>query len=87
MTSGISAKKRAKTTMTISDISPETRQKHEELLARLAIGDSFFLENVLPKHCTYLRKLGYKLNLRLAFRFVERDEIYGKTGTRIKRVS
>lgn len=73
------------TTMT-SDISAADREKHEKLLAGLDVGKSFFLPDVLPKHCSYIRKLGYKLGLKLAIRYVERDEIYGVMGTRIKRV-
>lgn len=76
---------RKMTTMT-SDISAADREKHEKLLAGLDVGKSFFLPDVLPKHCSYIRKLGYKLGLKLAIRYVERDEIYGVMGTRIKRV-
>lgn len=70
----------------ISNITAAEREKHEKLLAGLPVGNSFFLPGVLPKHCDYIRKLGYKLNIRLAIRYVEMDEIYGKMGTRIKRV-
>lgn len=73
-------------TMTISDVPADVREKHEQLLAQLPVGSSFFLPDVLPKHCSYIRKLGYKLNIKLAIRYVEADEIYGKTGTRVKRV-
>lgn len=69
-----------------SKIAPEEREKHEKLLAGLPVGSSFFLQDTLPKHCMYIRKLGYKLGFKLAMRFVECDEIYGKMGTRVKRV-
>lgn len=69
-----------------SDITAADREKHEKLLAGLPVGSSFFLPGVLPKHCGYIRKLGYKLHIRLAIRFVVKDEIYGVMGTRIKRV-
>lgn len=71
----------------ISDISAADREKHEKLLAGLPVGSSFFLPGVLPKQCGYIRKLGYRLNIRLSIRYVETDEIYGTMGTRIKRVS
>jgi hypothetical protein len=70
-----------------SDITPADREKHKKLLAGLPVGSSFFLPGVLPKHCGYIRKLGYRLNIRLTIRYVDRDEIYGTMGTRIKRVS
>lgn len=69
-----------------SDISAADREKHEKLLAGLPVGSSFFLPGVLPKQCGYIRKLGYRLNVRLSIRYVESDEIYGTMGTRIKRV-
>lgn len=70
-----------------SDITAADREKHEKLLAGLPVGSSFFLPGVLPKQCGYIRKLGYRLNIRLSIRYVETDEIYGTMGTRIKRVS
>ncbi len=73
-------------TTTTSDISAEEREKHKQLLAKLPVGSSFFLKDTLPKHCAYIRKLGYQLGIRLSIRFIERDEIYGEMGTRIKRV-
>ena len=36
---------------------------------------------------TYLRRLGYSLQIRLAFRQVIEDEIYFKPGVRVKRVA
>lgn len=69
-----------------SKISAADREKHKKLLAGLPVGNSFFLPGVLPKHCDYIRKLGYQIKIRLAIRYVEKDEIYGTMGTRIKRV-
>ena len=69
-----------------SDITAADREKHAKLLAGLPVGSSFFLPGVLPKHCGYIRKLGYRLNIRLSIRYVVNDEIYGTMGTRIKRV-
>lgn len=71
---------------TTSEITAADREKHEKLLAGLPVGSSFFLPGVLPKQCGYIRKLGYRLNVRLSIRYVEADEIYGTMGTRIKRV-
>lgn len=70
----------------ISEKSAAEREKHEQLLAGLPVGSSFFLPGVLPKQCGYIRKLGYKLKIKLSIRYIEMDEIYGKMGTRIKRV-
>lgn len=62
------------------------KQKHEELLQKMEVGESFFLPGVLPQNCGYIRKLGYKLKLRLSIRFVEQDTIYGTHGTRVMRL-
>ncbi len=70
----------AKTTSGQSD-----RQRHEELMKSLQVGSSFFLENVLPQDCNYIRRLGYKLGYKLAIRLVTQDEIYGTEGTRVLR--
>lgn len=69
-----------------SEITAADREKHEKLLAGLPVGSSFFLPGVLPKQCGYIRKLGYRLKVKLSIRYVESDEIYGTMGTRIKRV-
>lgn len=69
-----------------SEISAEDRQRHEELLRQMKPGTSFFLQDVLPKHCGYLRRLAYKLGIRLSIRYVDQDEIYGHAGTRVMRL-
>jgi hypothetical protein len=61
------------------------REQHEKLLKALQPGQSFFLENVTPIDCIYIRRLGYKLGLKLAMRAVTQDEIFGTAGTRVMR--
>lgn len=62
------------------------REDHERLLANLPVGHSFFLEGVKPEDMGYLRRMGYKLKIRLSIRHVVQDEIYLKMGVRVKRL-
>ena len=63
------------------------RALHRKLLSALPVGHSFFVEGAQARQLAYLRRIGYSLSIRLAFRQVYEDEIYGKPGVRIKRVS
>lgn len=51
------------------------------------MGHSFFLENVRPDQLSYLRRLGYSLQIKLTIRQISEDEIYGKPGVRVKRIT
>lgn len=51
------------------------------------MGHSFFIEDAVASELSYLRRLGYSLQIRLAFRQVIEDEIYFKPGVRVKRVA
>lgn len=62
------------------------RELHQQQMSKMEVGHSFFLEGVLPSDCAYIRKLGYKLGFRLSIRYVAVDEIFGKHGTRVKRI-
>lgn len=61
------------------------KAKHEKLMSEMKVGESFFIEGVKPSDLKYVRRLGYKLNIRLSIRFVLEDQIYGKMGTRVMR--
>ncbi len=61
------------------------RERHAALLEQLKPGESFFVE-LKPEDLGYVRKLGYKLGIKLSIRFVVCDEIYGKMGSRIQRL-
>lgn len=61
------------------------REQHKELLKNLQIGQSFFLNDVDPIDCGYIRNMGYRLGIKLAMRSVTRDEIFGTAGTRVMR--
>lgn len=67
-------------------ISKVDREKHEKLLSGLKPGQSFFLPHVLPVKCGYIRRLGYKLGVKISIRYVEQDTIYGEPGSRVLRV-
>lgn len=60
------------------------REKQAANLLKLKPGDSFFVA-CLPDKLTHIRRLGYKLGIKLSFRFVAVDPIYGQTGTRVIR--
>lgn len=68
-------------------MTAETRKLHKKLLSALPVGHSFFIEDAVASQLTYLRRLGYSLHIRLAFRQVLEDEIYCKPGVRVKRLS
>ncbi len=61
------------------------RETHEKLLLGMKDGESFFIEGVTPQDLGYLRRMGYRLNIRLSIRFTLQDQIYGKMGTRVYR--
>lgn len=61
------------------------REQHEKLLAGMKDGESFFIPDVTPEKLGYVRQLGYKLKIRLSIRFILKDPIYGKMGTRVRR--
>lgn len=63
----------------------DNKAKHEKLMSEMKVGESFFIENVKPCDLGYVRRLGYKLKIRLSIRFVLEDQIYGKMGTRVMR--
>lgn len=62
-----------------------TKAQHSALLQALKPGESFFVE-AKPEELVYVRKLGYKLGVKLSIRFVLVDEIYGKMGSRVVRL-
>lgn len=61
------------------------RKKLASNLTRLKVGESFFVE-CLPKDLAHVRRLAYKLNIKLSMVRVDVDPIYGTLGTRISRV-
>lgn len=65
----------------------DPRALHKQLLSALPVGHSFFIEDAVASQLSYLRRLGYSLQIRLAFRQVIEDEIYCKPGVRVKRVA
>lgn len=65
----------------------DPRALHKQLLSALPVGHSFFIEDADDRQLSYLRRLGYSLQIRLAFRQVIEDEIYCKPGVRVKRVA
>jgi predicted kinase len=66
-------------------IDDATKAQHEKLMKAMKKGESFFVE-AKPEDLTYVRKLGYKLGIKLSIRFVVMDEIYGKMGSRVVRL-
>lgn len=67
-------------------ITPEIREKHSQLLAAMKPQESFFVEGARPEDLVYVRKLGYRLGIKLSIRFVVSDEIYGAMGSRVVRL-
>lgn len=65
-------------------IDDATKAQHEKLMSALKPGESFFVE-AKPEDLVYVRKLGYKLGIKLSIRFVVMDEIYGTSGSRVIR--
>lgn len=73
----------------MAEEKPKTdqRSQHKELMSGMKVGDSFFVAGYAPADLTYVRQLGYRLNIRLSIRFVVQDAIYGKAGTRVARTA
>lgn len=63
----------------------DLQKQHEKLLAGMTEGESFFIPDVKPDQLGYVRRLGYKLKLKLSIRYTLKDPIYGKMGTRVRR--
>lgn len=63
----------------------DLREQHEKLLAGMKDGESFFIQDVRPEQLGYVRQMGYRLKIRLSIRFMLKDPIYGKMGTRVRR--
>lgn len=63
----------------------DLQKQHEKLLAGMKEGESFFIPDVKPDQLGYVRRLGYKLKLKLSIRYTLKDPIYGKMGTRVRR--
>lgn len=63
-------------------VDQKIRDKHEELLKLMTPGMSFFVE-ARPCELGYVRKMGYRLGLKLSIRAVAEDEIYGVEGSRV----
>lgn len=64
----------------------QTRDLHKKLMAKMAIGDSFFVKGIRPEDLRYIRSLGYTLSFKLSIRHVTYDQIYGTSGSRVVRV-
>lgn len=62
-------------------------EQHKKLLSAMKVGESFFVEGRRPDDLSYVRRLGYQLGYKLAIRWVLRDQIYGRMGSRVKRVA
>lgn len=62
-------------------------EQHKKLLNAMKVGDSFFVDGRRPVDLSYVRRLGYQLGYKLAIRWVLRDQIYGRMGSRVKRVA
>ena len=56
-------------------------------IAKMASGDSFFLEGKKPKEVMFLYQAAYAVDAKLQIVAVEVDEVYMTAGTRVKRVS
>lgn len=63
----------------------DLQKQHEKLLDGMKEGESFFIPDVKPDQLGYVRRLGYKLKLKLSIRYTLKDPIYGKMGTRVRR--
>ena len=60
--------------------------EHKRLLGAMAVGESFFVSGKRPADLGYVRRLGYQLGYKLAIRWVLRDPIFGRMGSRVMRV-
>lgn len=58
---------------------------NEDTLKRIQVGQSFFVE-CQPSSLNNVRRLAYKLGMKVAIRKVHQDEIYGTPGTRVFRL-
>lgn len=59
---------------------------HEKALMGMQVGDSFFVGGAKPSDLKGLRRMAYRLGVRISIRWVLQDEIYGESGTRVFRV-
>lgn len=63
----------------------EERKKLAANLMRLNINESFYVE-CQPEKLAHVRRMAYKLNIKLSLVRVDSDPIYGTPGTRVTRV-
>lgn len=62
------------------------RRQWADKIAKMAIGDSFFLEGKKPKDVMFLYQAAYAVAAKLQIVAVDVDEVYMTSGTRVKRV-
>jgi len=77
--------KNGKTTMSSKPVS--RRRQWGEKIARMAVGDSFFLEGKSVKDVMFLYQAAYAVGAKVQIVAVQCDEVYMTAGTRVKRVS
>ena len=63
------------------------RRQWAAKIAKMAIGDSFFLDGKKPKDVMFLYQAAYAVDAKLQIVAVEVDEVYLTAGTRVTRVS
>ncbi|MGL5156098.1 MAG: hypothetical protein ACRC9G_10360 [Aeromonas veronii] len=63
------------------------RRQWADKIAKMAIGDSFFLDGKKPKDVMFLYQAAYAVDAKLQIVAVEVDAVYMTAGTRVKRVS
>lgn len=64
----------------------DERKKLAANLSRLKVGESFYVE-CMPEKLAHVRRMAYKLKIKLSLVRVDADPIYGTPGTRISRLA
>lgn len=62
------------------------RRQWADKIAKMSIGDSFFLDGKKPKDVMFLYQAAYAVKAKLQIVAVYADEVYMTSGTRVKRV-
>ena len=63
------------------------RRQWADKIAKMAAGDSFFLEDKKPKDVAFLYQAAYAVDAKVQIVTIALDEVYQAAGVRVKRMS
>ena len=63
------------------------RRQWADKIAKMAAGDSFFLEGKKPKDVAFLYQAAYTVDAKVQIVAIDVDEVYQAAGVRVKRMS